>query len=762
MTIGVNDRLSGPYTAVAGQTAFAFDFPISAGSQVSVIRRRGGIETALAYGADYTVTITPAGGAITLQVPALAGDGYVIFGARAIVRTTQFPGWRTLLPTAVEAELDYATTLDQEQRRDIGRALAKSFFGAEWNFQGGKAVNLGDGTAATDGATFGQLGAEILARQAADVALNARIAAGALGDSLTAQQIYASRTAVTLAEIDAGIAVIRTNAYALPGDGGGALLIRKTPALALYVTDAAGGQWSLDPSQELHVAMFGAVGDGVANDTPAIQAALDYVAGGGTLRFAHKIYGIGGAGIAANMHDGVRILGDGATLKALALPTQEMPPSSFKKTLFKLSQCSRVTVCGFNVDGSGYAANAIGLVGCTQCRIEDNELFNGGWQALLCSVGGSANEFRGNVARDSVPPARGVWIGNVNAGEFEADFVIADNVSKDNGASAYTCVGSGRITGNYGANCQGSGLALSGSDDQSSADLLVSGNVFTGNAFHGIQADIIAAAARLRRVAITANRCVGNAYAGIYLYNFQNALVAANECANNGLAGISINGAGDVLNCTGNLCHDTRTGGARTQDNGISLVAQNGDVRHVNIAANVCDNNTAIGIQVVNSGAAKIENIAISGNHCRGNSSYGIFAAEAAAGDVLRLLIDGNLCAANDTDLRTYNRDVTFGANVFASSLGIDQYDFANGDTTPSVAGRRHWRANNSGATTITAFDDGPDGHEIVIRAQNANTTIQHGGNLVTKGSVTVNLPGDGVICFRRLATVWIEQWRSF
>lgn len=762
MTIGVNDRLSGPYTAVAGQTAFAFDFPISAGSQVSVIRRRGGIETALAYGADYTVTITPAGGAITLLAPALAGDEYAIAGARPIARITEFPGWRSLPTTAVEAEFDYGTTLDQEQRRDIGRALAKSFFGAEWNFQGGKAVNLGDGTAATDGATFGQLGAEILARQAADVALNARIAAGALGDSLTAQQIYASRTAVTLAEIDAGIAVIRTNAYALPGDGGGALLIRKTPALALYVTDAAGGQWSLDPSQDVHVAMFGAVGDGVADDRAALQAALDTVAAGGTLRFGRKIYGIGGSGIVANAHVGVRISGDGATLKALSLPTQEMPPSSFGQTLFKLSACVRVAVRGIMVDCNGHAANAIGLVGCSQCTIEGNELFSGGEQALLCSVGGSQNEFRRNVARDSVAPARGVWIGNVNAGEFEADCVIADNISTDNAATAFVIVGSGRVTGNRGWNCQGSGLAIAGSDDQISIDLLVSGNDFASNAFHGIQSDIIAAAARLRRVAIIGNRCRDNAQTGIYLNNFQNILVAANECADNGLAGISINGAGDAVNCAGNVCCDTRTGGARTQDNGISLVAQSGDVRHVNIAANVCDNNTAIGIQVVNSGAAKIENIAISGNHCRGNSSYGIFAAEAAAGDVLRLLIDGNLCAANDTDLRTYNRDVTFGANVFASSLGIDQYDFANGDTTPSVAGRRHWRANNSGATTITAFDDGPDGHEIVIRAQNANTTIQHGGNLVTKGSTPVNLPGNGVICFRRLATVWIEQWRSF
>jgi hypothetical protein len=61
-----------------------------------------------------------------------------------------------------------------------------------------------------------------------------------------------------------------------------------------------------------------------------------------------------------------------------------------------------------------------------------------------------------------------------------------------------------------------------------------------------------------------------------------------------------------------------------------------------------------------------------------------------------------------------------------------------DGDTSPSVKGGRLFIASNTAATTITTFDDGVPGQEIVIVATNGNTTINHGS--LTRHPAAANL----------------------
>jgi len=49
---------------------------------------------------------------------------------------------------------------------------------------------------------------------------------------------------------------------------------------------------------------------------------------------------------------------------------------------------------------------------------------------------------------------------------------------------------------------------------------------------------------------------------------------------------------------------------------------------------------------------------------------------------------------------------------------------FADGDTTPSVAGGMVFKTNNSSSTTITNFDDGVEGQVIWVIFGDSNTTI--------------------------------------
>ena len=94
----------------------------------------------------------------------------------------------------------------------------------------------------------------------------------------------------------------------------------------------------------------------------------------------------------------------------------------------------------------------------------------------------------------------------------------------------------------------------------------------------------------------------------------------------------------------------------------------------------------------------------------------------------------------------TLSRDIVLGSSANGAKLSLGpgtkivfceippDFQFACGaktfndqDTSPSVLGNRLFIAANSAATTITTFDDGVPGQEIIIIATNGNTTINHG-----------------------------------
>ena len=89
---------------------------------------------------------------------------------------------------------------------------------------------------------------------------------------------------------------------------------------------------------------------------------------------------------------------------------------------------------------------------------------------------------------------------------------------------------------------------------------------------------------------------------------------------------------------------------------------------------------------------------------------------------------------------------------------------FGNGDTTPSV-GNAHFErfdATNTGATTITAFDDGIEGQHLIILFNNGNTTLQHNAGLILRGAVNVTPAAGKVMTFERSASLWLELSRTF
>jgi hypothetical protein len=75
------------------------------------------------------------------------------------------------------------------------------------------------------------------------------------------------------------------------------------------------------------------------------------------------------------------------------------------------------------------------------------------------------------------------------------------------------------------------------------------------------------------------------------------------------------------------------------------------------------------------------------------------------------------------------------------------------------VKGRRHWREENTGATTISMFDDGRAGQEIVILFTSSNTTITDGGNIKLSAAFTSTANDVMKLIFD--GTDWYETSRS-
>ena len=81
---------------------------------------------------------------------------------------------------------------------------------------------------------------------------------------------------------------------------------------------------------------------------------------------------------------------------------------------------------------------------------------------------------------------------------------------------------------------------------------------------------------------------------------------------------------------------------------------------------------------------------------------------------------------------------------------------FADADAAPSVSGGNLFKTANTGATTITQFDDGVDGQVIRILID-ANTTIQNNANIKNRSGANVTGAANITESYVRISGAWYQ-----
>lgn len=114
----------------AGTTALDYDFEIKGEAGLTVLRTRAGVKATLVNGTDYDFLSglgDTTGGTITLLAASLASDRYQLIGLEPIERATDLSDSHAFRAARYNEDGDKLTIHDQEQRRDIDRAMKSDY-----------------------------------------------------------------------------------------------------------------------------------------------------------------------------------------------------------------------------------------------------------------------------------------------------------------------------------------------------------------------------------------------------------------------------------------------------------------------------------------------------------------------------------------------------------------------------------------------------------------------------------------------------------
>jgi hypothetical protein len=301
------------YTGNGATTAFTVPFYWLADTDILVTRKTAaGVVSTLVLNSDYTLTGAgnEAGGSL-ITSPALANlDQIFIQRSVVAVQLTAYPS-NGLFPAAShEKALDRLTMLDQQTEEKLSRALVRKPLAVAFDAGGNAINNMTDGVANTDGATVGQIqpfataaaASAVAAAGSATAASNSATGANAGATSAAGSATAAAGSATTAA----GSATAAAGSATTAGSAAAAAVLGiytdfgssdtgKGSKLVAFIQRVSGAvaRWVEDKlAESVSVKDFGAVGNGIADDTLAVQACINFLntLGGGVALFPSGTY----------------------------------------------------------------------------------------------------------------------------------------------------------------------------------------------------------------------------------------------------------------------------------------------------------------------------------------------------------------------------------------------------------------------------------------------------------------------------------------
>lgn len=517
---------------------------------------------------------------------------------------------------------------------------------------------------------------------------------------------------------------------------------------------------------------YGAVGDGLTNDRDALQAAIT-AASGKTLYLPPLAFKVNsGLTIPAN----TVVTGYGATLDF-----------SSAGHLTALTLGSNVTLVGFKLIGAGnasYNANGIAI----KCYGTDNSPAAPTYvtgptivDVTITEFGSYGVECKYNVY-GRIEGCEITEIGYIGAALLSCNrFVFTDNyvsgISPGSSGNAY-------------------GISVTSSEGTVTADPAPVSNIIVGNIIEDVPVWTGIDTHGGSNLLISDN-IVYNCKFGIKITDRdvngartiapKNVTVSNNYIDDNGLglaSAIIVNGAFEA-GVTVDYAENISVTGNVIQGHGISNNSNTGAIlcygtRNLSITGNTIRRPNLIGINLdFDNESFSLSANVISDPNSNTDTPRCVYSrATNNLGSIVgNTFVYENGAIATNVSVWAVQKDALSGGTGAASIITVSNNNLVNvqagrlqmsnfgalyvdGDTTPSVKNATFMTITNSGATTITNFDDGYEGQVLTLHFTDSNTTINR-SNAYLAGGVNFTSSIHDTLTLRQISGKWYEVARS-